>query len=145
MCSLTSIKETIADDQMEKSKKILSITLLIALAIKLLMAPAIFLDYQLRKDFIVRNYCINKNRPEMHCDGKCYLAKQIKKAQENDEKQATDSFITKLLMTESEIKTYSFSDFFSLKSFISKQILHFCYLESISSNFVISFLKPPRI
>ncbi|MCA0365719.1 MAG: hypothetical protein LCH67_16885 [Bacteroidetes bacterium] len=130
---------------MEKSKKILSITLLIALAIKLLMAPAIFLDYQLRKDFIVRNYCINKNRPEMHCDGKCYLAKQIKKAQENDEKQATDSFITKLLMTESEIKTYSFSDFFSLKSFISKQILHFCYLESISSNFVISFLKPPRI
>ncbi|MFN8431548.1 MAG: hypothetical protein U0V04_16330 [Spirosomataceae bacterium] len=130
---------------MEKSKKILSITLLIALAIKLLMAPAIFLDYQLRKDFIVRNYCINKNRPEMNCDGKCYLAKQIKKAQENDEKQATDSFITKLLMTESEIKTYSFSDFFSLKSFISKQILHFCYLESISSNFVISFLKPPRI
>ncbi len=109
------------------------------------MAPAIFLDYQLRKDFIVRNYCINKNRPEMNCDGKCYLAKQIKKAQENDEKQATDSFITKLLMTESEIKTYSFSDFFSLKSFISKQILHFCYLESISSNFVISFLKPPRI
>jgi hypothetical protein len=130
---------------MEKSKKNLSITILIALVIKLLMAPAIFLDYQIRKDFIVKNYCINKNRPEMHCDGKCYLAKQIKKTQENDEKQATDSFISKLFLTESEIKTNSLSDFFSLKSFLSKQILHFCYLESISSNFVISFLKPPRI
>ena len=130
---------------MDKSKKILSITLLIALAIKLLMAPAIFLDYQIRKDFIVKNYCINKNRPEMHCDGKCYLAKQIKKTQENDEKQATDSFISKLFLTESEIKTHSLSDFFSLKSFLSKQKLHFCYLESFSSNFVITFLKPPRI
>ncbi|MBK9935003.1 MAG: hypothetical protein IPP61_03630 [Cytophagaceae bacterium] len=130
---------------MEKSKKILSITLLIALAIKLLMAPVIFLDYQLRKDFIVRNYCINKNRPEMHCNGKCYLARQIKKAQENDEKQATDSFLSKLLLTESEVKTSAFSDFFSLKSFISKQKPQFYYIESISSKFVISFLKPPRI
>ena len=130
---------------MEKSKKIISVTLLLALVVKLLMAPAIFLDYQLRKDFIVRNYCINKNRPEMNCDGKCYLARQIKKAQENDEKQATDSFISKLFLTESEIKTNTFSDFFSLKSFNLKQKPQFCYIESISSKFVIPFLKPPRI
>ena len=27
--------------------------------------------------------CVNKSRPEMHCNGKCYLAKQLQKAEDN--------------------------------------------------------------
>jgi hypothetical protein len=38
------------------------------------------IHYELNKADITARYCENKNRPELHCNGKCYLAKQLKKA-----------------------------------------------------------------
>jgi len=35
--------------------------------------------YKLNKNFIVDELCENKNKPEMNCDGKCYLGKQMDK------------------------------------------------------------------
>ena len=46
--------------------------------------------YQINKDFITKSYCINKNRPKMHCDGKCYLAKKIKETDERDSKNQSE-------------------------------------------------------
>jgi hypothetical protein len=40
------------------------------------------LDYMLHKEQIASVYCENKNKPAMHCNGKCHLMKQIKKAAE---------------------------------------------------------------
>jgi hypothetical protein len=75
------------------------------------MAPLVFAGCELRKDFIMKNYCVNKSRPELHCDGKCYLAKQLEKAEQENQKQATGNFITKLLSFESEIKNNKFKTF----------------------------------
>jgi hypothetical protein len=130
---------------MEMSKKIIGISLLITLAIKLFMAPLIFADYELRKDFITRNYCINKNRPEMNCDGKCYLAKQLEKAEQEDQKQATSNFISKLLSFETVIKTNDFVNFFLKKSFKTKDDSHFKVLEFLLSKNVFSFFHPPQV
>ncbi|MBK7567566.1 MAG: hypothetical protein IPI31_07010 [Bacteroidetes bacterium] len=33
--------------------------------------------YYMHKDYIVENLCINQSKPEMDCEGKCYLKKQI--------------------------------------------------------------------
>lgn len=35
--------------------------------------------YELNIDYIIKNYCVNKDKPEMHCNGKCYLNKQLNK------------------------------------------------------------------
>lgn len=35
------------------------------------------LNYQVNTDFIIKNFCENTDKPEMHCDGKCHLTKQI--------------------------------------------------------------------
>lgn len=35
---------------------------------------------------ITEKYCINKSRPEMQCNGQCYLAKQMKKLEADYEK-----------------------------------------------------------
>jgi hypothetical protein len=32
--------------------------------------------------YIAETFCENKNKPQMHCNGKCYLNKQLKKADE---------------------------------------------------------------
>ncbi len=35
------------------------------------------LYYQLNIDYIIETYCVNKEKPEMQCNGKCHLAKQL--------------------------------------------------------------------
>lgn len=37
------------------------------------------LSFLSNQDFITRNLCENRAKPEMHCNGKCHLRKQIKK------------------------------------------------------------------
>ncbi len=41
--------------------------------------------YEFNINSIVEKYCVNKNKPELHCDGKCYLAKQLNKASNSDD------------------------------------------------------------
>lgn len=41
-------------------------------------------SYQLEKDFIAENLCVNKNNPASQCNGKCYLLKNITKAEEGE-------------------------------------------------------------
>ncbi len=43
-----------------------------------------FVEYAINYDYISKTLCINKDKPMMHCNGKCYLMKKIKKQQEND-------------------------------------------------------------
>jgi len=38
--------------------------------------------YQLNKKFVAEKLCENKSRPKMHCNGKCYLNKQLEKSAE---------------------------------------------------------------
>ena len=57
------------------------------LALRVLIVPAIFLDYELRKDYIARYLCENRNRPDLRCDGQCYLAKRLHAAQEQEQSQ----------------------------------------------------------
>jgi hypothetical protein len=42
-------------------------------------------QYQLNKAEITRLYCINRDKPAMHCEGKCHLQAQLEKAQQEQE------------------------------------------------------------
>ncbi len=58
-----------------------SIILLLVLLSK--TAYGIFwqVNFRVHQSEIIRLECENKNRPELHCNGKCYLAKQLQKAE----------------------------------------------------------------
>lgn len=46
----------------------------------MLLRPAIpYLEYMVRKSYIIEKLCINKDTPEMQCNGKCHLNEQIRK------------------------------------------------------------------
>ena len=45
-------------------------------------------DFYANRTEITARYCVNKNRPMLHCDGKCYFAKQLKKQEERQSKSA---------------------------------------------------------
>ncbi|MFN8349756.1 MAG: hypothetical protein U0X91_32450 [Spirosomataceae bacterium] len=75
--------------------------LLTLISFKLLVVPFVYLDFQLRKEFIIKNLCENRFKPQLHCDGKCYLAKQLHKVAEGharDEAQKQDDAFKKMTM-----------------------------------------------
>jgi len=40
----------------------------------------VMLDFELNQNYIAKNLCENRNKPCCHCNGKCYLKKQLNKA-----------------------------------------------------------------
>ncbi|MFD2589997.1 hypothetical protein ACFSTE_04095 [Aquimarina hainanensis] len=56
---------------------VFSILLFISFAIRPTMEISSILYYQLNIDYIVEKYCVNKKRPMLNCNGKCFLNKQL--------------------------------------------------------------------
>ncbi|WP_378184942.1 hypothetical protein ACE939_08770 [Aquimarina sp. W85] len=55
-----------------------SILLVATFAIQPLLEMGNILYYQLNLDYIVEKFCVNKERPSLNCNGKCYLMSQMK-------------------------------------------------------------------
>ena len=49
-------------------------------------------NYVINKQEIVDRFCVNKERPEMQCDGKCYLAKQLRAEKDKKERESQHHF-----------------------------------------------------
>ncbi|RZL02387.1 MAG: hypothetical protein EOO62_22470 [Hymenobacter sp.] len=43
-------------------------------------------DFALNRATITARFCVNKARPQLHCDGKCYFAKKLKQQEERENK-----------------------------------------------------------
>jgi len=64
--------------------KFVAILLMISLGFQSLVKIGMVAWYQVNKDYIAKNLCENRNKPQMKCCGKCYLRKQLKKADNNN-------------------------------------------------------------
>jgi len=42
------------------------------------------MDYLINYEYISKVLCVNKEKPMMHCNGKCHLMKELAKAAENE-------------------------------------------------------------
>lgn len=51
---------------------------------------SIVVNYALNKEYITKTFCENKEKPQMHCNGKCHLKKQLEK-QDKKEKPVQSS------------------------------------------------------
>lgn len=67
--------------------------------------------YQLNKDYIARVLCENRSRPDLHCDGKCYLAKKLKAQQDRQDKETTERVqkIPSLQLFWDDVSSFSFA------------------------------------
>jgi len=43
------------------------------------------IDFWLNKDYIAANFCVNKNKPQMNCNGKCFLIKEKQDAEKQSQ------------------------------------------------------------
>ena len=45
----------------------------------------VMLDFYLNQEYIAANLCVNRDKPAMHCNGKCHLSKKLKEEDKRDQ------------------------------------------------------------
>ena len=65
-------------------KALFSISMLAAIVMQTLSSFIIILNYELNTGYITQNFCENKNKPQLHCNGQCHLNKQLQKQEKNE-------------------------------------------------------------
>ncbi|MGN8070811.1 hypothetical protein [Mucilaginibacter sp. SG564] len=66
----------------------------------------IYAGFELNRNYIATKLCENRNKPWLHCDGKCYFAKKIKQAEEkqaSDERQSQKSLFQEVYVASSTV------------------------------------------
>ena len=72
-----------------------------------------FLEYLVNKDYIAQFLCVNKDKPEMACGGKCHLMKELEK----EEKESL------LILSEDLSSTNCISFYIVLAEFSAKLMI----------------------
>jgi hypothetical protein len=67
-------------------KQLTACVLLTLVLLQTFSREVLVVDYALNHTSITARFCVNKARPQLHCDGKCYFSKQLKKQQEREDK-----------------------------------------------------------
>lgn len=92
-------------------------------ALLILSKPILpMVDYWVNYEYIAKELCENKAKPEMHCDGKCHLKKELAKASEEEKPISSDKKATS--KQESEVLFFE-----SKTTLISQPILLFTSLK----------------
>ncbi len=64
---------------------------ILILALVMLLRPIFpVIDYVVNYDYVATVLCVNKAKPQMHCNGKCHLMKEMAKEAENEKPISTD-------------------------------------------------------
>jgi hypothetical protein len=53
-------------------------------------------EYVFDYEYISEVLCVNKDKPELHCNGKCYLMKSLAKAAKEEADQKKDNLLKKV-------------------------------------------------
>ncbi|OWK68821.1 hypothetical protein [Pedobacter sp. AJM] len=56
----------------------------------------VYAGYEMNRDYITSNLCINRNKPQMHCQGKCYLMRKVKEAEQNENNKSAKTALDQL-------------------------------------------------
>ncbi|MCB2408161.1 hypothetical protein [Hymenobacter lucidus] len=72
--------------------RILALLLTTLILLQTFSRELVVVDYQMHKERITRLFCLNKDKPRLQCNGKCHLAKKLRKAAASDSKAPASGF-----------------------------------------------------
>jgi hypothetical protein len=102
----------------------------------------VYVGFNLNRQYIAANLCINRFKPSLHCNGKCYFMRKLKQAEDNDKKQAAKN--------SSGREDVSFFQQQSIISFIEPITLDTLSVAfpasdyQYTSHYLISIFRPPK-
>jgi hypothetical protein len=71
----------------------------------------IYAGFELNRNYIATKLCVNRDKPWLHCNGKCYFLKKVRQAEErekNDERQSQKNLFQEALVAQkTDIRFYS--------------------------------------
>ena len=126
---------------MSVRRQILIYALILNIVGSTLMVPLIYLDFNLRREYIAEVLCINKEEPITVCGGHCYLTKQLGKAGEQQEKEATTNQKSEILFFNLLLARWDFS---SLANELDQNPARWETL-AVSSAFLVDIFHPPQV
>ena len=77
-------------------KRFTAILLLAALISSNFSRLFVYTGFELNQKYIAENLCVNKSRPWLHCNGKCYFMKKVHQAEENEKRQEAKDNLSRL-------------------------------------------------
>jgi hypothetical protein len=100
------------------------------------------IDYIVNYEYVSKVLCVNKDKPKMHCNGKCHLMMEMAKASENEKPISSDK---KTVSQESEVLFFEEIRSFHIASiyFDEKQKLNSAYCDLYSHLNCTSIFRPP--
>nr|WP_233098677.1 hypothetical protein [Aureibaculum flavum] len=101
------------------------------------------IDYNLNYDYIAKVLCINKDEPELKCNGKCHLAKEIKKTLPSDN-QDKPSGLPVIDFDKFPITSHE-NEHHKLNAFQFSKKLNFHIIKTgKTNNYISSVFQPPE-
>ena len=91
-------------------KKVAVIFILASLLVQSFSTLIILVNYQINKDYITQNFCENKSKPMMHCNGQCHLKKQLQKQEKNESTPVNPVKEKNVIQLFSQSQIFNFSD-----------------------------------
>jgi hypothetical protein len=128
-------------------KKVFVIILVFVFIAPLVMKTFSYVHYLLDFEYISENLCKNKDKPELQCNGKCYLNKQIAIVDGVDieqEKAPAPSAPTKDTLEQPNFVAYSNRFDFSKNSCVTKNKILKLYAVQYRLMFSKSIFCPPK-
>jgi len=116
----------------------ISILLLFSLLSANCSSMFVYMGFELNQRYIAKELCINQDKPEMHCNGKCYLMKKLKQAQDKEQKQERQAQKTQvqdaLIVTPLKFERYAFAEL----------VLHIPFTTGMPQSIKDSIFHPPQ-
>ena len=110
----------------------------------IIVRPAIpMADYVINYKHISQDLCENKDKPWMHCNGKCHLKKEIKKVMGDDNPNRKTTNLPQLKLKEYALyyRIHLLKKYFSFYNFVS---IKNCYIvQKTYKGFLSDLIKPP--
>ena len=99
------------------------------------------IEYYSNKEYIASVLCENRDKPALACNGKCYLEKQLKKANNHD---THDHSIPQIDLSKYPVSPLNYTTH-KIKEFKIFKSEKFSVHEFTSQDYYISLLKPPQV
>jgi len=69
-------------------KRLISISLIFFLVLQTFTSVSFLTVYRFNKSLITEVFCVNKDKPVLHCEGKCFIKQQLTKEKETHEQSS---------------------------------------------------------
>lgn len=117
----------------------ISILLLFSLVTANCANLLVFLGFEMNQKYIIRELCVNKNKPQLQCNGKCYLMNKLKQAQDKEQKQERQTQTT-------QVQDALITVPLNFKQFALAEIKHlFPYSTGMPRSIKNSIFHPPQL